>query len=518
MSDLSSWNPKERRRFLKAMGAMLGALGATPSLRFACNELGGGLAYAQQMAGQGPLYFVEVNLRDQWTHDHLAVYPSLAGSPNLKRANGDPAGASLFYGPNELVKHTVNGTELFLTDDSKSLAPHLDNIAIFEMNEVSVGAIHGHEAANPNRSPGRSYQQTGGKRSMFEIEKGSNHPQGCEAYYSSTPTPASLHNYFMRQQNPGLKNGVAFKGISRSLHTVYHFAANLAGAELDRKQSASQMYSSFPNTTVDLNTLRKPEYAQAFVRLVKQADERFLKSRNVSAEALASHLTNVDRTRASLYEGSPKVVSLQLTPMEEAAWGADVPAAVIFEGRLKADLWRQMAWASKLFIGDLVRTVALEFDYEDYHGVRKEDMVRKMAKQISLPLSRFIDAMKAANLWDQTLVAVYTADGSRETRLESNGDRGKNSVLLCGGRIRGGLYGDIRVAGMSGNGNRFSYHAPDPMTGIPIAAGAIDGDNTKRTPGAVMWRTVAKAMGVPDSLAGSFPDTQNAKPMTFALK
>jgi hypothetical protein len=517
MNDFSSWNSRERRRFLKAMGAMLGALGASPSLRFACHELVGGHAYAQQMAGSSPLYFVEVNLRDQWTHDHLAVYPSLAGNPNLKRANGSGEGASLFYGPNELVKHTVNGTDLYLTDDSKSLAPHLDGIAIFEMNEVAVGAIHGHEAANPNRSPGRSYQQGPNKRAMFENERGSNHPQGCEAYYSSTPTPASLHNYFVRQQNAGLRNGFAFKGIHRSLHTVYHFAANLAGAELDRRQSADQVYAAFPDTPVDLNTLKKPEHAQAFVRLLKQVDERFLKSRNVSVEALTSHLANVDRAQGVLYDGNPKTVSLRLSPTEEAAWGAGIPP-VPNQSKVKADLWRQMAWASRLIISGLVRTVALEFDYVDYHGVRSESMVRTMAKQISLSLSRFIDAMKAANLWDQTIVAVYTTDGSREMRLNSNGDRGKNSVLLCGGRIRGGLYGDIRVASSSGNGHKYSYHSPDPMTGIPIAMGAIDGDNTKRTPGAVMWRTVAKAMGVPDSLAGSFPDTQSAKPMLFALK
>jgi hypothetical protein len=518
MSDFDSWSQQKRRHFLKMMGTTLGALGASPALRFACDEMAGGVAYAQGMAMGAPTYFIEINLRDQWTHDHVAVYPGLAKDSNLKRANGDPASASLFYAANELERHQVNGTELFLTNDSKTLAPHLDSIAIFEMNEVAVGAIHGHEAANPNRSPGRSYDQMNGKRSMFENEKGSNHPQGCEAYYSSTPTPASLHNFHARQADPAAKNGVVFKGVAGNLHTVYHFAANLAGAELDRKQSADQMYSTFPSTTIDVNILKKPEYADAFVRLVKKADERFLKSRNVTQQTLASHISNIDRAKGTLYEGMPKVVSLPLTPMEESYWGEGVPPAEPRGGRVKAELWRQMAWAHKLVSTDLLRTLALEFDYEDFHGKREEGLVRSMAKQLCLPLARLIEQLKMSNIYDRTVIAIYTADGSRETRLESTGDYGKNSVILCGGKIKGGLYGDIRVAGANGNGNKFSYHAPDPQTGIPVAVGAIDTDKSKRTPGAVMWRTVAKAMGIPDALASSFPDTQNAKPMDFVLK
>ncbi len=518
MNSIEQWSRQERRRFLKAMGTMLGAFGATPSLRYACNELAEGVAYADQVALSAPTYFIEIDLRDQWTHDHLAVYPGLATKSNLKRANGSPSAASLFYAPNELVKKEVNGTELYLTADSLSLEPHLDSIAILEMNEVAVGDIHGHEAANPCRSPGRTKASGNGRRSMFENERGSNHPQGCEAYYSSTPTPASLHNFYARSTDAALKNGIAFKGIAGGLHTVYHFAGNLTGAELDRKQSASQLYSAFPSATVDVNVLKKPQYADAFVKLMKRVDERFLTARNVNAQTLASHLSNVDRTKNTLYEGAPKVISLPLTPMEESYWKAGVPKPEPRGGNVKAELWKQMAWASKLVTSGLLRTVALEFDYVDFHGVRDEGMVRSMAKQLCLPLSRLIEQLKAANIYNQTVIAVYTADGSREIRLDSTGDHGKNGVLLCGGKIKGGLYGDIRVAGDTSNGHKFSYHAPDEQTGIAKPEGAIDTDNSKRTSGATIWRTVAKALEIPDDIAGQFSDVKNAKPLNFVFK
>jgi hypothetical protein len=513
---LDALSPLQRRQFLKGLGAALTAWGAPVSLQLACAELVGGVAHAAGLAK--PTYFIEVNLRDQWDHGHVFVAPSLAKATNLKRGTAGDA-AALYYSSNELQRNVVNGTEVFLTRDSLSLQPHLDTIAMIDTCEVGQGEIHGHEAANPVRSPGRTYERTktASQTAMFSNERGANHPQGCEAFYSSTPTPASLHNYLSKQLNPGKKNGVVFKGIGGGLHTVYHFAAGLPSAELDRKQSAQQLFDAFPSTLRDVNILSRPELADTLTEIVKRVDARFLSSQRVATAGQLSHQAMLSETRSQLYAGAPKTTSLPLSQAERDYWSPGIPAARS-RGTAKAQIWEQFAWAHKLVSNDLVKTVALEFDYEDYHGLRNEDLTRTMAQQCALPLARLITSLKLSGIYDQTLIAVFTTDGSREVRADSTGDFGKNSVILAGGMIRGGYFGDIKVESNTSTGHRFSYHRPDAVTGAPISVGVVDRNNDLRISGASMWRTIAKAMGAPDSEASRFPDVATAQPLPFVLR
>jgi hypothetical protein len=384
-------------------------------------------------------------------------------------------------------------------------------VAMFDTCEVAVGAIHGHEAANPMRSPGRSYEQTSGKKPMFERDPVSNFPQGCEAYYSSTPTPASLHNYFQKSLDPSLKNGIAFKGISRLLHTVYHFAAGLPNAELDRKESKDALFAAFPDKLEDFNVLAKPEYADALSRILKRVDARYLAARKISDAGQGSHQAMLAEAPGRLYVGSPRLISLPLTTDEVAYWSPGVPGGP----SSKAQIWEQVAYAFKIISNNLASSVALEFDYVDLHGGRGESVVRTQAKQAAIPLARLIAQLKTAGIFDRTLIAMYTVDGSRSVKADSTGDEGKNSVILAGGMIRGGYYGDIRVASNTSVGHTYSYHSPDSVTGLP-GQGFVD--NGGRVSPAQMWRTVMKALKVPDSLCNQFPDVANVSPLSFALR
>ncbi|MGQ0507683.1 MAG: DUF1501 domain-containing protein [Myxococcaceae bacterium] len=511
LHELERLSPFQRRQFLKGLGVLLGAATVDPLFRHDVNELVGGAAYAQSAAL--PTYFIEVNLRDQWDQGHVFVAPGLATATGLQRgATGRLA--ALYFTPEELKKYVVNGTDVYLTADSADLQPHLDSIAMIDTCELSQGEIHGHEAANALRSPGRSYAQTAGKTPMYQLDPVSNFPQGCEAFFSSTPTPASLHNYQAKLLDRSLRNGIALKFISRSLHTVYHFAAGLPGAELDRKQTVASLLSAYPDSVVDANILATKESADLFTRILQRMDKKYLELRSLSTTGQASHQTTLEEGNKTLYVGTPKLISLPLTTEERAFWSAGVPNQVD-AGNPKANIWEQMAYAFKLVSNDMTRSVALEFDYVDVHDTRPEAQVRTEAKQVSLPLARLIQKLKEAGIYDRTLIAIYTVDGSRAPAGESTGGEGKNTVILAGGMIKGGYYGDVRVASNLAAGHVYSYHAPDPVTGA-LMPGRID--NIGRLAGAPVWRTVMKALKVGDALCDQFPDVRGISPIPYLLK
>jgi hypothetical protein len=87
--------------------------------------------------------------------------------------------------------------------------------------------------------------------------------------------------------------------------------------------------------------------------------------------------------------------------------------------------------------------------------------------------------------------------------------------MLAGGMITGGYYGDVGVAGDDGDGHVYSYSAPDPATGAPL--GPVT-DGSARLGSAHVWRTVMKALGIPDALAASFPDTAAGQPLDWLLR
>lgn len=513
LPELEKLSPLERRRFLKALGTVLGMSTLSPTLQMDALELAGGKAFAQAAADDTKTYFIEINYRDQWDMGHVFVAPGLATASNLRRG-GTGRRCAVYAQQPELQLRTVNGKAVYLTNDSIALDPHLDTIAMVDNCELSTGAIHGHEAANPLRSPGRTYTRKAGYGAMFQNDMPSNFPQGCEEFYTATPTPATLHNYHQKSLTPGLHNGIAFKGISRDIHTVYHYGAGLAGSELDRKQSVRALTQAFPDKIEDANILAKPEQAEAFKRMLARLDLKRLEAQNYTDSARATHERTLDDSKKLLYVGTPKLVSLPLSAEERTFWSAGVPNQVA-GGPVKANIWEQAAYASKIVTNDLARSVALEFDYVDVHDSRPEAQVRVMGQQTSLPLARLIQSLKAANIYDRTLIAIYTTDGSRSPAANSTGSEGKNTIILAGGMIRGGYYGDITVAGDDGDGHRYGYRVPDNDTGVP---GTARTDNAGRVTGAAVYRTVMKALRVPDALAGSFPDTAAARPLSYLLR
>jgi hypothetical protein len=514
LHEIERMSPVARRRFLKGMASLLAAAGADQALRFACDEVAGGVAYADNHAAAKPTYFIEIDLRDQWDHAHVMVAPGLATNTNLRR--GSTANQCAMFAPSaELKKTTVNGTDVYLTNDSVALQPHLDNVAMIDCCEVAVGAIHGHEAANPMRSPGRTYNAGGGKMAMFNLDPVANFPQGVEAYYSSTPTPATLHNYHQKQIDSGARNGVAFKGISRSIHTAYHFGAGLPNAELDRLQSLAAIYSAFPEKVEDLRILDTAEQADALVKVLDRVDRRFLERRGLPAAIQDDHVAKLGASRKILHDPNPRIINPKLTAAEATFWKEGVPNQVA-GGPVKAQIWESLGIATKLVTNDLVRSIAVEFDYVDFHGGRQEGLVRTMAQQISRPLARMIQKLKEANIFDRTVIAVYCVDGSREAKADSYGNAGKNTVILAGGKIRGGYFGDVRVASNAGDGHEYSYHAPDLTTGAIRPNGALNNDG--RVSGASVWRTVMKALAVPDVLCARFPDVAGAAALPFLLR
>lgn len=506
--DLRALPQVRRRRFLQVLGAVLAAPYVEPLLRKkAFDSLGA--AYA--LEANTPTYLLEINLRDQWDHGHVFVAPSLATFGNLIRGETGRK-AALFFTPDQLAARPSN---VYLTPQSMELDPHLADIALIETCELSVGAIHGHESANALRSPGRGYSAGGGRLPMFNNERPSNFPQGCEEFYSSTPTPASLHNYAQKQLEPGLKNGIAFKGISRSIHTAYHFGAELPGAELDRVQSQAQLLSSFPSTVEDFNILPTAEEADAITKVLNRVDQKFLARRKFTPAATDTHISNLTESQRLLYAGAPRVFDLQLTPEEVATWSAGVPDQAANPGDVKAQIWEQVAYATKILTNGATRSVALEFDYVDVHDMRTEGQMATMTAQVVLPLRRAIDAFKAAGIWDRTLIAIYTTDGGRGVAAGSQGNEGKNAALLAGGMIRGGYYGDIGVDGADGDGHRYKYAPPNIADG---SRGAFSTSNSGRLEGKHVWRTVARALAIDDGLAGSFPDVADAQVLDWLLK
>jgi hypothetical protein len=501
-----------RRRFLKLLGAALAGPAVAEGLRYAVNDSLAGAAYAQAVEDTQPTYFIEINMRDQVDYGHLFVAPGLAARVGNLRTGDRGSRAALYCTMSELVAHE---RRVYLTDDSRALAPHLDSIAMIDTCELSMGAIHGHESANATRSPGRSYSQDPGKQRMWEGDPVSNFPQGCEAFYSSTPTPASLHNHRQKQLDASVRNGIAFKGISRSIHTAYHFAAGLPGAELDRIPNKQQLFTAFPSRTEDLSVLPRARDAELVTSVLDKIDRRFLARRRFGAAAQDSHAANVAEARRLLHSGMTRTISLPLTPEEEAYWGADVPAQVCDRNSVKAEIWEQVAYAYKLIAGGMTRSVALEFDYVDVHDERSEQQMRTHARQAALPLARLIEQLKASGHYARTLIAIYTTDGGRSPAAGSAGNEGKNTVIYAGGMIRGGYYGDVSVAADTGDGHRYAFHAPDPVTGEP---GPGVTDNSQRVPGAALWRTAMRALQVPDALCDQFPDVRGVAPLAFMLR
>lgn len=505
LKDLRAKSEMDRRRFLHSLGVFLGAPLVPSSIQIAANEWLFGKAEARRSEENPPTFFLEINLRDQWDFGHVMVSPGLAAYPNLIRGSKGRK-CALFYTQDEL-KHFRNG--VYLTGDSLCLAPHLDSIAMLELCEMPMGTIHGHEAANAIRSPGRGYWDGPGRLPMW-LRDPKTKIGGNEDHYGTVPTPATLHNYLQKKISPNLANGMAFKGVSRAEHTVYHFGADLPESELDRYQSVDSLVRAMSLLDSVVST---SEEADLIVRFLNKIDKRFLADHLVAAKDKQDHLAHLSAFRRSLHHCGGASPSLQLTEEERAYWSTGVPDQI--GPTPKANIWLQCALAAKLMTSGTIRTAALEFDYLDVHDERSEFQMRTQAKQTAIPLSRLIETFKAAGIYDRTLIAMYTLDGSRAPAANSFGSEGKNGLILAGGMIRGGYYGDVTVGGLHADGHWYRYHRPDD-SGQPVPSGA--GDNSGRVSGADVWRTVMKALETPDSLAASFADSAGGRPLSYLLK
>ncbi|MCA9634878.1 MAG: DUF1501 domain-containing protein [Myxococcales bacterium] len=499
--------PVQRRRFMKMLGLALAAPAVARGVRQAARALAVGEARAAEMEDQEPIYFIEINLRDQWDFGHVFVAPGLATEQNLIRGS-DGRKCAMYFMPEELLPRANN---VFLTPLAIPLDPHLDTIAMIETCEIGIGQIHGHEASNALRSPGRSPVGGPGRMSMAANEPVPYAP-GNDDHFSSTPTPASLHNHWMRQLDPNLRSGVTFKGIGRD-HTAYHFGAGLPGAELDRIQSRDSLFNAFPDKLEDFNVLPTPQQANALLQVLTAADSRFLDKYGYIESVDPIHRTNLEGSRNLLYVGEPKLISLPLSEQEVAYWSEGVPDQVT--AKPKANIWEQCAWAFKLISNDLVRTFSIEFDYIDWHDERPEDIMDTLAMQTVLPLARLIESLKIAGIYDRTLIALYTLDSGRSPAANSSGSEGKCGLMLAGGMIKGGYYGDVGVDGPEGDGHRYYYRSPDPATGAPTPKVT---DNSNRLSGAHVWKTVMKALKIPDDVADQFPDVQGVPHLPWILK
>jgi hypothetical protein len=500
--------PWRRRNFMQLLGSMIGGACIPAAVRYAVYDQLVGEAKAGGMAGQVPTYFIEMNLRDQWDFTHVFVPPGIVSAgPNLIRG-GDGNKCTLFYDPQTEVVQQANN--FYTTPDSAALVPHLDSIAICELSEICTGAIHGHEAVNAIRSPGRTKASGGGKSAVWENEPGFSE-QGNDYYYSSTPTPAALHNYYAKQLDPGLRNGVTLKYISR-FHTICHYGAGLADAELTRIQSVDQLFQTFPETVEDLNILPTPEEAQLLSSVMSRVDDRFFSRYGFAESARTRHTSNLGEAVGLWHTGEVNIVSMPLTEEERTYWGTGVPDQV--GDNKKANIWEQAAWAFKLLSNNVTRTVALEFDYLDVHETREASVMNVMGLQCALPLARLIESLKLAGMWERTTIAIFSADGGRAPAANSYGNSGKNTLVLAGGNVRGGYFGDVGVAGDTGGGHTYSYRAPDPVSGAPTAPVT---DNSNRLNGAYAWRTVMKALEIPDEIVSQYPDVAGVQPLPFML-
>jgi hypothetical protein len=501
--------PCRRRGFLKLLGSMVGGAAIPGAVRYAIYDDLVGPAEAGSMVGDVPTYFIEINLRDQWDFMHVFVPPSIvAAGPNLLRG-GSGNQCTLFYDPQSQV--TQHANNIYLTPDSQALVPHLDSIAVCELNEICTGAIHGHEAVNAMRSPGRSKTQSGGKMPVWEQEPGFGE-QGNDYYYSTTPTPASLHNWYQKQLTPsGLRNGITMKYISR-FHTICHYGAGLADAELTRIQTVDQLFQEFPDTVEDLNILPNAQEAALLQEVIGRVDQDFFGRYGYAEAARTKHATNLAEAAGLWHSGETKVVSMPLTEEEIDYWSSGVPDQV--GDNIKAQIWEQAAWAFKLLSNDVTRTVSLEFDYLDVHETRGEGVMNTMGLQASLPLARLIESLKAANIYDQTVIAIFSADGGRSPAANSYGNSGKNTLVLAGRNVKPGYYGDVGVAGANGDGHNYNYRLPDPVTG---ALGPTITDNT-RLDGAHAWRTVMQALEIPNDVIDQYPDVAGKTALEFMLQ
>jgi hypothetical protein len=548
---LSDLPEPARRRFLKRLGMAMAAPAVPAGLRYAVNELLIGEAHAQ--AAGTPTYFIEINLRDQQDLGSIFVPPGIAKYTDLQRGDCGSK-VSLFFGQNELKGLPNN---VYLTPDSAELEPHVGSIAYIDLFELTAGSVHYHQSANRTRAPDCSLDvKKPGQIEMWNLDKPLySFPTGTEKYHCAIPTPATMHNYYQKKIGFG-RNGIAFKGISRQKHAIYHCAGALPNtAELDRMVDKNAVYKAFGGgggVTVPPAYIPTGDEVELLARILGKVDPALLRRQGYGQKAIDDHLLLLGEAKARLKPVAPMMpvpggpppmeTSVALTAEDEVYWktgvpeqdskgmtivpglktiqDGDTPRKVNFQG------WEQYALAWKLIASGQARSVAIECEFIDWHDTRPEGNMKAYTYCTARPLARLINKLKGAGLYKNTLIAVYTTDGSRAPNANSSGDQGKNTVILAGGMLegKGGYYGDIGVASASGAGSAcgaghsFVYKLPDLATGAPTGGMAMGGAREPRIPGGTIYKTVMRLLGVPDSELAQWPEVASARALDFLLK
>lgn len=510
--DLEKLSPLERREFLTSLSGFL----ALPMLPKATYEAVYEIVFGQEAVAQSaqPINLIEINFRDQWDWGHLFVPPSVARSYDSLGGR-----IALFDRP---IQERRN---FYVTPQAAELRPHLDSIAVMELGDCTLSgneSIHGHEAGNPLRSPGRSKQSAAGKIDMATSDRRPG-TGGNEILYSSSPTPMILHNFYQKSLNPQLRNGAILRSSVRSgTHTFYHFEGNLANAQADRYFDRSTFLSAFGDTSVPTPTTQTTlqKHGALIAQILKRVDQSYLARMLSSSQQQASHTTKLNALEASLMTTVPQpTMPIQLTANELTYWTSGITAQLVCPGdnadacAVSGGRWHVgelFGYAFKLLASGRVRSIGIDFDIHDVHTNRTPFLMNTMAQQSGWTLARLITQLKAAGLYDRTVIAMYTLDGGRSPLLNSVGDGTKNGVVLAGGMINGGYYGDIAV---STNG-QVTYRRPD-ASGNAIATGTTGRE--MRVPAADVYKTVAKAAGIPDTLVNSLTDVRNGAVLNYML-
>jgi Protein of unknown function (DUF1501) len=570
---------ESRRRVLRSAGLALGAggLGLTlPRSQNGLGALGSFLFEGREAYGLDttkPTYVIEICLREQWDLQNLMVPPAMATDGALaKSTSGSDGNAGAFW--TQLEADTER--RMYFTEHSSGLYPHRENIAMLEVNETggssSDSAPHNHAVVNPLRSPGY------GGSSAIGPEIGKLDLAG--GLFGSVPTPASFHNFIQKTISPDIENGVCLKLMTHYLKfpgIVRHFGGGLAGAELDRFYNLNDLKtavgkynarlgqplpaptggSAFPapaqsaaNTAADTAAARARSEAVLLAESLKKLDKRAFERAGFSDETINNHLNIFDRLRVrnqpqqavppapapgGVLPPGPtgkRPINLAVSDAERAEWGTFVTRSSVrspiepyihFQDTPQAQPWEQFLIAFKLLAGGFTRSFACEIEWIDYHNGRPAEGSKLQARVVSAGLAHLIDNLKAAGMFQNTLVVVYTLDGSRSMRANVDGGNplGRNSVLLAGGAVKGGYFGDIRQI-RGGGDPYYAYSMPDPNTGATVASSITDqGEGQRaqgRTSGKVIWRTVAEAMGIAPSDADRFTQLAGAKSLPFVLK
>jgi hypothetical protein len=507
--------PLQRREFLKALTLAFGIPGLLSQTRkFDLLNILVGEAHAQSMMA-GPSYFLEVNFRDQWDFGNLFVAPSIA-----KNYSSVKSRIAVFEEP---ISERRN---FYLTSHGQELRPHLDTIAVLEVGECPLRgteSVHGHEAGNPLRSPGRSKTSGAGRIDMATSDKRTQ-GAGNEILFSSTPTPLILHNFLQKQSEPSLTNGLLLRSSVRSkVHTFYHFEANLANAQVDR----------FFDKTTFLNSINKgvgvpspsmtlvDKYGTKIAEFLKKVDSDYMRRVASNSQAELKHQSHLDALKQKLSSAQAPVQKglIALSPVEVDAWSKGIgpqlecPGDDSLKCQVRGDkmnIGEMFGYVSKLFTSGQVRSVGIDYDVSDVHNNRTPFLLNNQAQQTGLPLARLIQSLKDAGIYDDTVIAMYTLDGSRSPLLNSTGDGTKNAIILAGGKINGGYYGDVAV-----EKSAIRYFRPDD-NGNVSSTGATD--RTMRVPAADIYKTVMTAAKVPMGVLDQFPDVKPGKLLNYLLR